>query len=76
MFENFSVQFSGQFSPIFPLKFFFAQNTPKHAYFQKLEENKTLMKKFFFGFFAHFLPFFAQNLAEKAIFQKSEDVTL
>lgn len=75
MFENFSMSsfqasFDPKKNPKTPL------NTPKHAYFQKLEENKTLSKKNFLDFFAHFLPFFAQNLAEKAIFQKSEDVTL
>ena len=76
MFEKFSMSsFQASFDPFWPI-FFSSQNTPKHAYFQKLEENKTLMKNIFFGFFAHFVPFFAQNLAEKAIFQKSEDVTL
>ena len=64
--------FQASFDPFWPKNIFFAQNTPKHAYFQKLEENKTLMKKKLGD--AHFWLFFAQNMAEKAIFQKFEDV--
>ena len=62
MFEKCSMSsFQASFDPFWPEFFLLLHktplNTPKHAYFQKLEENKTLMKKnFFFGFFAHFLP--------------------
>ena len=75
MFEKFSMSsFQASFDPFWPKKnYFFAQNSPKHAYFQKLEENKNLLKNFFFGFFC---SFFAQNPAEKAIFQKSKNVML
>ena len=58
MFEKFSMSsFQASFDPFWPKKnYFFAQNSPKHAYFQKLEENKILLKKKIMDFFAHFLP--------------------
>ena len=69
IFEKYSVQLSGQFWPILAKKqqHFFAQNTPKHAYFQKLEENMTLSKKIEKS---SFLLIFCPKPSRKFIFSK------
>ena len=75
MFEKFSMSsFQASFDPFFPQKNYFLpktpQNTPKHAYYQKLEENKTLMKKKFWGFFCSFFALFCPKSGRKSNFSK------
>jgi len=72
--DKFQKIFCPAFGAVWPI---LAQNTPKHAYFQKLEENKTLSKKNRkIEFLAHFLPFFSSKMPPKNSFFKKVSVAL